>query len=1018
MKKYKKRSVAAKILISCLVVALVIGLSYLGYYLIRYTFYDDYKDDYQPIEYAEGSEFKALSDSSRPEELAQEYVLAAESDTLKLYYNEVTTHVAVYDKNSGKITYSNPQNLTEDDYDNTVYLNKMNSQIIVYYYPNKSASSISEMTSYEYCTNIVKSEEDSESSSEPQYSVEAIDNGIRVIYTIGDLSSETGTVATYISKETFEDICKKLKEYDEAEGTRNLKTIQNVYTESKDVEGFYKLNDGVKKSQMRKMQTVLELVGWTEEDYEREMTASGVEFTMPTSFTIPLEYTLSDGRLKVNICTDHITETGDGSLIYIDVLPYFGSTYHVYTTDENVGYIYTVDETATSPVVVEEKTEYITVGYDGEKTIAAIDNGIAGEYSFATFTVYETITDEFGDVSQGEQIGTWNSNFGSNEVEVEVGKDYVINISGQNMAESFEKTVKFVVKPEEIPVDGYFFVPNGSGSLINLNSPECDSIAAYNEKIYGQDDVLFDTEMNVQETESAKLPVYGWYDQSSTTFVMLTRGESLAELRVQTANDKTCKASDSLTNYNTAFCRYYLRGENVVEMSTTDSFTVWTDDIFDTQLTQEYCFLTEEYQGYTGMANYYREYLIAEGALVQSEATEESSIGMYLDLIGAVKGDSTFLGFAYTSVIPLTTFEQAQEIVNAFYGNNINNLVVNYQGWMNDGYYHNTVDNIKVIRKLGGKSGLEEFTDLVESNGGKVYGDIAVNRVTYAAEDFPYTLEASRLFGTSYTAGYGKTGPTTYSNSASLGYIANLYDVLSPKYVSRYVDSALEETADINISGISYRDLGTYLYSDMKKTSVVHRERAKEIMIAQLQKAAENDKSVMLNAPLAYALAYCDDIINAPLGDNNYIYVDMEVPFYQMVIHGYINYSGSAINLSADTVAIDNILQCVEYGASPHFTFTYEPATEMKYTALNDKYATNYTNWVDEATEIYNEVNGVLAEVTTASIVNHEILDSNNQVKRITYSNGVVIIVNYSSEAFVDDGVSVAAKDFIVEVAE
>jgi hypothetical protein len=52
------------------------------------------------------------------------------------------------------------------------------------------------MTSYDYCTNIELTSEE----QELQYSVEKIENGIRVIYQIGDLSSETGSVPTYISK--------------------------------------------------------------------------------------------------------------------------------------------------------------------------------------------------------------------------------------------------------------------------------------------------------------------------------------------------------------------------------------------------------------------------------------------------------------------------------------------------------------------------------------------------------------------------------------------------------------------------------------------------------------------------------------------------------------------------------------------------------------------------------------------------------------------------------------------------
>lgn len=75
----------------------------------------------------------------------------------------------------------------------------------------------------------------------------------------------------------------------------------------------------------------------------------------------------------------------------------------------------------------------------------------------------------------------------------------------------------------------------------------------------------------------------------------------------------------------------------------------------------------------------------------------------------------------------------------------------------------------------------------------------------------------------------------------------------------------------------------------------------------------------MVNNGNDYSFAYADDIINAPLTDNDYYIVDETVPFYEMLIHGYIDYSGSAINLSDTYDRSDMVLQLVETGASPAF---------------------------------------------------------------------------------------------------
>ena len=90
----------------------------------------------------------------------------------------------------------------------------------------------------------------------------------------------------------------------------------------------------------------------------------------------------------------------------------------------------------------------------------------------------------------------------------------------------------------------------------------------------------------------------------------------------------------------------------------------------------------------------------------------------------------------------------------------------------------------------------------------------------------------------------------------------------------------------------------------------------------------------------------------------------------------------------------------------------------MKLTALNSYYATTFANWADAAAETYAFVNGALKYVQNEDIVKHEILDEN--LRCITYSNGVSIVVNYGdTDAEVTDAsgntVTVPALDFALE---
>ena len=84
----------------------------------------------------------------------------------------------------------------------------------------------------------------------------------------------------------------------------------------------------------------------------------------------------------------------------------------------------------------------------------------------------------------------------------------------------------------------------------------------------------------------------------------------------------------------------------------------------------------------------------------------------------------------------------------------------------------------------------------------------------------------------------------------------------------------------------------------------------------------------------------------------------------------------------------------------------------MKDTGMNQFYATTYDTWKGEAVEIYNRVNEALQHVSDAQMVGHEI---EGDVRKITYSNGVTIYINYSDEAESMDGKTLPAMSYEME---
>ncbi len=858
----KKMSKVTKIVLALLGIALVVVGIYVAQYLIRFTFYKEYTKYAQDYSYYEvGKEFTPLSGGSA--ELATDFSLAAENDNFRLYIDTKTCNVALEQKSTGEIFYTNPYPLgemAEEGLKQELPYFQLQSQVLVDYYMEDKPTLLLSYSSYGDCVGLELNE-----GEEVHYKIESIENGLRVIYTLGKTGTETGMVPKYLTQERYDELVAKLTEVG---GTKLAKQgIRGKYAPSDDYEGYLELHESnINPFSLNKIGEALSQIGYTMDDYYADMEKVGAEVAEPVTIQIPLEYRLTADGMETNVPTEQIKENGGAVVYEVAVLPFFN-------------------------------------------------------------------------------------------------------------AEPVEGS------------DGYMLVPNGSGALIDYNNGLMSNNVYYSEFVYGQD-LLTATETIEDIVEEGRLPLFGIQKDSSTMLVTLDDGQSFARIIAFT--------SGALSKYNYVYASYRLRGYEMVYVEgQADPLAVLEDELYSAYLKQTYHVLpdTEEYDGYAGMAKYYREMLFGndESSADSVITNEEEDIKFYLDLIGAVQRESSVLGFKYDETLAMTTYEEAKEIINTLYGSNVNNLVVNYKGWMNEGYYHDTVDNIKLVRKLGSKKELAALKKLIEEKGGALYGDLAIQYVSFAADDYNYTAQSSRYYGQGYAASFGKIGPTTYSRSASLGYIENLYDLLSPKFLPKYVGYMIEEMEEVEMTGVSLRDLGNVLYSDKKRKELISREYAQHINEAMFEQISAMDKQLMLNNPLDFALPYADDVTNISFYKNAYVYVNDEVPFYAMVMHGYVDYCGKVYNLNANNTVARECLEMIEAGASPHFVFTHERSSELKYTALNDHFSTEFATWKDTAISMYSKVNEVLRQVSNSTMDSHEI---NGDIVTVGYSNGVVITID------------------------
>lgn len=551
--------------------------------------------------------------------------------------------------------------------------------------------------------------------------------------------------------------------------------------------------------------------------------------------------------------------------------------------------------------------------------------------------------------------------------------------------------------------EGYILVPNGSGSLIHFNNGK--KTERYNQYVYGMDETLQAFTV-VEDVQEARMPIFGIKRENSAIFAEITNGDPLANI--------IAEVSGKANSYNYVFPTFNLRGSEKVSMFGAEGVSAdlptAEKDIYKLDINIEYSFLTEDYASYSGMANYYRDELISRGIL--DVKNNNDNVPFYLDIVGGVKRQQSFLGVPYLTVYPMTTFDEAGVIVDALGEEGINNIKMNYLGWFNGGYYHDVAKKIKIERKLGGKKAWNELYEKLTANGSKLYGDVAIQKISFEADNYNWRMENARYYS-GFVVGFGRVNPVTMRQTGGMGYMETNYEVLSPKFLDRHVSRFVNKIDKVNISGVSLRDMGELLTSDKKRTNVIDRQESKLIVLGQLELMEENIGELMIDGGNSYAWAYASDLINIPGGHNPYYIVDEEVPFYQMVINGYIDYTSSPINLRDSYDKQDIILRMVEYGSAPHFTLSYSDSSEIKYTGLNSLYSTQYETWLADASEIYEKTNNALSHVMGSTMIDHRILDDG--VKRVSYDNGVTIYINQTKESTNIDGIEIPAMNYVVE---
>ncbi|MBP3568325.1 MAG: hypothetical protein J6K04_04075 [Lachnospiraceae bacterium] len=542
--------------------------------------------------------------------------------------------------------------------------------------------------------------------------------------------------------------------------------------------------------------------------------------------------------------------------------------------------------------------------------------------------------------------------------------------------------------------EGYMFIPDGNGALIYLEDNEKRYNAGYSSMIYG-DDIGF-TESTVANLLWGRYEMLN--DQNLTiapVYGIAHTEDDIAYLAVveDGAERASIEAQPNGVNvqYNRAYAKFLLRKrytQPTSNNSTSGSFHLVEEDRSHSDLTVRFLFLTGEDANYAGMANAYREYLVDRGDLV---VQEDNSYRTRIDFLGGER-EEFLIG---TKAVTMTTVEDIYGIYDDLAAAGVTDLFSLYKGWQKGGLYNLPITSYKADSKIGGT---KELTQLIKDAEAKDISFYLYNEALRINPD-----EQNATFNVVKKVNKKVFEESTYKDVYST--FRFLTPTRSNTLLTKFAKSYTKEgVSNLALAGIT-NTLFTYTYSNKGYTRFQSAET-----YANAVASLDESVSLVMEQPFAYLWKNTEAFLDMPVYMSNFLYEDESVPFLSIVLKGVMPVYSDYVNFEANKEEF--FLKLIETGSYPSFYITKESAAELIYTNSSNIYSSQYDVYKDEIIGYTNELKAVNEAVAGATITGHEILANN--VRVVTYSNGVQIYLNYSSAAQTVDGVSIDTMSYKV----
>ena len=542
--------------------------------------------------------------------------------------------------------------------------------------------------------------------------------------------------------------------------------------------------------------------------------------------------------------------------------------------------------------------------------------------------------------------------------------------------------------------EGFMFVPEGGGALIRYNNGKLAQNSYY-ANLYGWDYASERTEV-VNETQ-ASFPVFGMTGQGGSFICMIEGAAPYAAVQAD--------ISMRYNSYNWACAKYTVLHSDKYNVSakTANLVYMFEKEMPKDTIIQRYRFIDSA--DYVDMAKAYGAYL-QEKHPELADVNKNPQLPVAVEILGAIDKRVVKFGMPVLSTEKATSFAEAETII-ADLDKGTDNLSVRFSGWMNGGVNQKVLTSVKILRELGGEKAMQQLIASSKAADVPLYFD-GVSCFAYRSgilQGFiPYrdaacftTREEVELLPYSHVTFL----PEEWQDE---------YYLVQPSYARRMASNLIQALEKQNAAGVAFRDIGSLLSGDYNSKANTTRQQALDMNIEAIEQAQAAGQKIMVKEGFDYVLPYVDMITDMTLRGTQYAIIDDNVPFYQIALHGLVEYTGTPINLTADWQT--ELLECAEYGAGLNFTFMHEDAKMLQETNHPGYYGAYYADWEENAKAMIDAWQTEMAGLNQIAIDDHELLAKDVAVT--TYADGRKVYVNYSTAPYEAEGVTVPARSYIV----